>query len=142
MKSATMHLFGEWFVGVEGWKIHRGPYHLLPSVVWVSMDDVQLNVRQGGVAIVFLNVGLQFHVKRWTRVMDDRGYQIDDTDMGLLLDELEQRHGWKTTPDAAKIRRFIEKKPWLRQIFANDGVNNVYACGVLSNLLKADQPLT
>ena len=136
MKSSNIHLFGEWFVGVEAWLESRGPYHLIPSLVWVSMEDLDLNVRGTSLTFLFWNVAFQFHLRKWHRVFDDRQYQISDDSMELILDEMQRKHGWAVEPDAAKIREMVSKTPWLRQIYANGGEKNSYAIGVVSNMLK------
>jgi hypothetical protein len=132
MRSSNVHLFGEWFFGVEGWIESKGPYHLLPSIVWVTMEDLDLNVRGTSLSFLLWNKAL----KKWHRVLDDRQHQISDDSMECILDEMQRKHGWTVEPDAAKIRDLVSKTPWLRQIYANGGDRNSYAIGVVSNMLK------
>jgi hypothetical protein len=134
-----VHLFGEWFVGLEVWKEPKGPYHLWPVPVWVAMEDMDIHVRGGSLSLVFWNSVFQIHIKKWHRLLDDRGFLIEDEEMSALLDELQRRHGWIVEPDAAKIRKMISKTPWLRTIFANGGLKNSYAIALLSQMLKMQE---
>lgn len=136
MKSPSWRIHKDWFLGFEGWKEPRGPYYVIPTIVIVPMEDLNINIRGTSLSFLWFNIGFQIHIKKWDRMLDDRKYEIEDNDMLIILDELQSRYGWKDEPDAAVIRKIVSKTPWLRQILANSGVGNSYAIKVISDLMK------
>jgi hypothetical protein len=139
VKSTNLHLFGNWFIGFTGWSEVNGPYHIWPALVWVKMEDINLSVRGTSLTMLWWNKAFQWQWKKWERMEDDRGHVISDEQMEGILNEMRGRYGWLVDPDAAKIRKVVEKTGWLRQIFANSGEKNTYAIALLSNAIK--QPM-
>lgn len=139
MQTKNWHFYSNWFLGADAWMAARGPYYILPAIVWVSLEDLNLNVKGASVTFLFLNIAFQIQIKRWDRPIDDRKYQINDKNMELMLDELKHKHGWRADPDPAKIRAIVAKTAWLRQILAATGVQNAYTLNVLSSLLQQEK---
>lgn len=139
MQSKSLHFYSNWFLGFDAWKSARGPYYVWPAIVWVSLEDLNLNVKGASLTLMFLNFYLQLQLKKWDKAFDDRKYIINDKEMELLLDELKGKHGWRIDPDAAKIREIVSKNNWMRQIFSSVGVRNAYALGVLSAILHQEK---
>lgn len=135
MQTKNIHFFNNWFLGIDVWLSQRGPYYVWPSLVWVSMEDLNINVKGASITFLFLHFAMQIQIKKWDTPKDDRKFQIADKNMEILLDELTRKHGWKSDPDPAKIRELIAKNAWLRMIISSVGVQNAYALNVLSGLL-------
>jgi hypothetical protein len=139
MKITHWHIFDNWFLGFCGWSESHGPYHILPALVFVKMEDVNISVRASSITFLWWNKAIQFQLKRWERLVDDKNYRIADDEMESILNEMRARFGWLVDPDAAKIRELVIKNQWLKHIFANGGSKNIYAIGILSSALKQKQ---
>lgn len=137
MKSSNIPIFGKWFIGFEGWVEHKGPYYLLPSFIFVAMEDLNLQVRGSSLSFLIWNLNFQVHFKEWSQLNSVKNYTISDATMEIIIDELEDKYGWNPIPDAVKVREVVENNHWLKQIYANGGEKSIYAIGLLSNMLKS-----
>lgn len=136
MKTRNFHILNGFFVGLESWIDHQGPYHLLPSIIWIPMEDININVRASSISFIFIKWIFQINIKKWSLIRDNKEYYIEDSLMEKILEELKNKYGWGVYPDAAKIRELIRKNKWLKVIFLNGGAMNHHTLSLLSDMLK------